>query len=228
MDDAFRVWTLREVIIDKNNFKEPEAVPGNFIKEGGLSIIGVAVNSPKTAFCYDVAFVNASGPYHREEPVSDGIRKTLRVDFELLDSQITRRYANVPDFVFYSIRGVHPIFSTHGCSSEDIVRSIEKLAEENRSELVTIDDLGALTGNAVSVSIVRKTMKGLSHIRESFEFIMILTAHFRKRDGRNPIETSDIEGSSVICNYTDSIAAIGSSVEGTEIKYLKQLETRSA
>ena len=37
-----------------------------------------------------------------------------------------------------------------------------------------------------------------------------------------------MEGSPVICNYTDSIVAIGSSVEGTEIKYLKQLKTRSA
>ena len=71
-------------------------------------------------------------------------------------------------------------------------------------------------------------MEGLNHIRESFGLTMILVAHFRKRNGRNPIEISDIEGSSVICNYTDSIVAIGSSVEGTEIKYLKQLKTRSA
>ena len=203
-------------------------VLGDFIKEGELSVIGVAANSSETAFCYDVAFANASGLCHWEEPVSDKIRKTLYVDFELSDSQIARRYANVPDFVSCSVRRAHPVSSAHGCSPEDTIRNIEKLVEENRPELVIIDDLGALTGNAVSVSVVKKTMEGLNHIRESFELTMILVAHFRKRNGRNPIEISDIEGSSVICNYTDSIVAIGSSVEGTEIKYLKQLKTRSA
>ena len=228
MDNAFKVRTFKEVIADKNNFKEPGAVLGDFIKEGELSVIGVAANSSETAFCYDVAFANASGLCHWEEPVSDKIRKTLCVDFELSDSQIARRYANVPDFVSCSVRRAHPVSSAHGCSPEDTIRNIEKLVEENRPELVIIDDLGALTGNAVSVSVVKKTMKGLNHIRESFELTMILVAHFRKRNGRNPIEISDIEGSSVICNYTDSIVAIGSSVEGTEIKYLKQLKTRSA
>ena len=92
----------------------------------------------------------------------------------------------------------------------DVKEQLSKLVEENRPELVIIDDLGALTGNAVSVSVVKKTMKGLNHIRESFELTMILVAHFRKRNGRNPIEISDIEGSSVICYYTDSIVAIGS------------------
>ena len=38
-------------------------------------------------------------------------------------------------------------------------------------------------------------MEGLNHIRESFELTMILVAHFRKRNGRNPIEISDMEGS---------------------------------
>ena len=210
MDNAFKVRTFKEVIADKNNFKEPGAVLGDFIKEGELSVIGVAANSSETAFCYDVAFANASGLCHWEEPVSDKIRKTLCVDFELSDSQIARRYANVPDFVSCSVRRAHPVSSAHGCSPEDTIRNIEKLVEENRPELVIIDDLGALTGNAVSVSVVKKTMEGLKHIRESFGLTMILVAHFRKR------------------NYTDSIVAIGSSVEGTEIKYLKQLKTRSA
>lgn len=227
MDNAFKVRTFKEVITDKNNFKEPGTVLGDFIKEGELSVIGVAANSSETAFCYDIAFANASGLCHWEEPVSDKIRKTLCVDFELSDSQIARRYANVPDFASCSVRRAHPVSSAHGCSPEDTIRNIEKLVEENRPELVIIDDLGALTGNAVSVSVVKKTMEGLNHIRESFGLTMILVAHFRKRNGRNPIEISDIEGSPVICNYTDSIVAIGSSVEGTEIKYLKQLKTRS-
>ena len=91
MDNAFKVRTFKEVITDKNNFKEPGAVLGDFIKEGELSVIGVAANCSETAFCYDIAFANASGLCHWEEPVSDKIRKTLCVDFELSDSQIARR-----------------------------------------------------------------------------------------------------------------------------------------
>ena len=45
MDNAFKVRTFKEVITDKNNFKEPGAVLGDFIKEGEFSVIGVAADS---------------------------------------------------------------------------------------------------------------------------------------------------------------------------------------
>lgn len=50
MDNAFKVRTFKEVITDKNNFKEPGAVLGDFIKEGEFSVIGVAGDSSETAF----------------------------------------------------------------------------------------------------------------------------------------------------------------------------------
>ena len=149
------------MIADKNNFKEPGAVLGDFIKEGELSVIGVAANSSETAFCYDVAFANASGLCHWEEPVSDKIRKTLCVDFELSDSQIARRYANVPDFVSCSVRRAHPVSSAHGCSPEDTIRNIEKLVEENRPELVIIDDLGALYNPQIQISAESETKRSI-------------------------------------------------------------------
>ncbi len=161
MDNAFKVRTFKEVIADKNNFKEPGAVLGDFIKEGELSVIGVAANSSETAFCYDVAFANASGLCHWEEPVSDKIRKTLCVDFELSDSQIARRYANVPDFVSCSVRRAHPVSSAHGCSPEDTIRNIEKLVEENRPELVIIDDLGALYNPQIQISAESETKRSI-------------------------------------------------------------------
>ena len=48
MDNAFKVRTFKEVITDKNNFKEPGAVLGDFIKEGEFSVIGVAADRKST------------------------------------------------------------------------------------------------------------------------------------------------------------------------------------
>lgn len=50
MDNAFKVRTFKEVITDKNNFKEPGAVLGDFIKEGELSVIGLQLIVRKQLF----------------------------------------------------------------------------------------------------------------------------------------------------------------------------------
>lgn len=227
MDNIFIIQTLKEVIDDKSNFEEPGAVFGDFIKEGELAIVGAATNNGKTVLCCDIAFANASNISYWDEPISDRIRNTLYIDFEMSDSQVARRYVGIPADVSASVKRAHLNSFVRGCSTEDKLGNIEELVSIHHPELLIIDNLMVLMDNTISSSVVKKVMERLKYLKEVFGLTIILVAHFHKHNRRNPIEISNIQGSSIISNYADSIVAIGDSNVGPETKYLKQLKTRS-
>ena len=153
----------------------------------------------------------------------------LYVDGEMTDSQITQRYANVPEFALDAVRRASITPLGLGCTIDDKIENIGKLIKaENIPELVFVDNPMSLIDCMVSAASAKKVMEGLKHIKDYLGISMIVAAHFHKRNSRKAIGISDIQGSSVIANYADSVVAIGNSCKDPEIKYLKQLKSRSS
>lgn len=226
-NQMFEVKTLGETIANKGNIDKRGAVFSNFIKEGELAIITGETNVGKSIICGDIALANASNLCYWDEPINDRLRTCLYIDGEMSDSQIAQRYTNVPGFALDSLRRATSLGGWG--TMDDKISNIEKLIEsENIPELVIVDNLMSLTDCTVSASRAKKVIERLKHIKDSFNITMIVAAHFHKRNSRKMIEMSDIQASSIIANYADSIVAIGNSCTDAGIKYLKQLKSRSA
>lgn len=223
----FDVKTLGETIANRGNIDEEGTVFSDYIMADELGIIAGETNVGKSILCCDIALANTSNLCHWEEPINDKVRTCLYIDGEMNNSQIAQRYRNVPSFALDSLRRATSLGRWE--TMDDKITNIEKLIEsENIPELVFIDNLMSLTDCTVSVNRAKKVIERLKYIKDSFHITMIVAAHFHKRTSRRTIEISDIQGSSVISNYADSIIAIGNSCTDPGIKYLKQLKSRSA
>lgn len=227
-NQMFKVTDFNEIVTSKESIDERGAIFSGFIKEGDLAIIAGETNVGKSIICADIALANSSNLCYWDEPISDKLRECLYIDGEMSDPQIRQRYGNAPEFALSRIRRASIMPSAIGCTMSDKIHNIKKVIEsENIPKLVIVDNLMSLTDCTVSSTCAKKVMESLKQIKEYFDITMIVVAHFRKRNNRRTIEISDIQGSSVIGNYADSIIALGNSCKDTSIKYLKQLKTRS-
>lgn len=56
---------------------------------------------------------------------------------------------------------------------------------------------------------------------------ILLIAHTPKRDVFKPIQLEDLAGSKALSNFTDIVFCIGESIQGSDIRYIKQLKNRN-
>lgn len=156
-NSMFKVKTLGETIADKGNANERGTVFFPFINEGDLAIVAGETNVGKSILCGDIAIANASNLCHWNEPVNDRTRTCLYVDGEMTDSQITQRYANVPEFALDAVRRASITPLGLGCTIDDKIENIGKLIKaENIPELVFVDNPMSLIDCMVSAASAKK------------------------------------------------------------------------
>ena len=71
-------------------------------------------------------------------------------------------------------------------------------------------------------------MKRLKEIKKRHNFSFLILAHTPKRSATRPITKNDLNGSMMIMNFVDSAFAIGTSRQGKDVRYIKQLKVRNA
>lgn len=220
---------LSSIVSNPENYSEGENVFGEYIHQGDLALIIGDTNSGKTLLACDIALANNDNLCYWEEPMTNRKRKAIYIDGEHNDSQIARRYENLLECSSGDlIRGRFTEDDYDSCI-EDRLSAIENLLRSNNdTELLIIDNLMCMLDNGKSAKQAQQFIQGLKQIKEQYDLTIILVAHLSKRNSKNPIEVRDILGSSVIANYADSIIAVGNSCEGDNIKYLKQLKSRSS
>lgn len=221
--------TLEAIVNNPSNYQELGEVFGDYIHEGDLALIVGSTNSGKTLLASDIALANNDSLCYWEEPMNDKKRKVIYIDAELSDSQIARRYENLLACSSGSL--IHAKFtdSDFNSSTESRLRAIEDLIYQNNDvEILVIDNLMCMLDSGTSVKQAQQFISGLKRLKQEYNLTILLVAHLGKRTNHKPIEVQDIMGSSVIANYADSIIAVGNSCEGDNIKYLKQLKSRSS
>lgn len=225
--ELFKIESLKDIILNPANHKAGEEVFNKLIVEGDLSLLAGDTNCGKSLLAADIVFANNNGLCFWEEPINNRIRKAIYIDGEMSDSQIAQRYEHILGHTSEDLIWVSPVSLVLDRSVEDILRSIENLICEHPGiSLLVVDNLMSILP-VISAKQIKMLMQGLKQLKEKYALTIILVIHLNKRNRKKPIEIRDIQGSSILSNYADSIIAIGNSCDGDHIKYLKQLKSRS-
>ena len=179
-------------------------------------------------------------------PLGDGKpappKRVLYCDFELTREQLIMRYsAEGPDGDL-----IHPYSFSEGIErtemawsgsvpegfdsfSEALFSDIEKLIEEKETEVLIVDNITYLdsssTANADTARSIMQRLNGLK--RSRFVSILVLAHTPKRRSQHLPITEADMQGSVNLGNFADSTFAIGASAHEPDLRYLKQIKTRS-
>lgn len=221
--------SLRSIVSNPANHTKGEEVFGEYIHQGDLALIVGTTNSGKTLLASDIALANNDNLCHWDEPMNNIQRKTIYIDEEQNDSQVARRYEHLLTCSSGELIRGNFCNTQANSSMEARLSAIDELLCKNRdTKLLIIDNLMCMLDSATSVKQAKYFIQGLKRIKETFNLTVILVVHLNKHNGKKPIEIKNIMGSSVIANYADSIIAVGNSCKADNIKYLKQLKSRSS
>jgi archaellum biogenesis ATPase FlaH len=206
-----------------------------FWLSGELAFLFGSTNVGKTILAVQIADAIAKGAKIQG---FDGVQKPMKVclfDFELSARQFLKRYSdgsgNIHDFSPNFLRTEIDANSEipKGISYQDyILAQIEQTIIEHRIEVAVIDNLTALLSNITETKDALELMRKLRLLKLRQNISMLVLSHSPKRDLSRPITKHDMVGSMHLLNLCDSAFAIGESVRESNVRYVKQVKTRSA
>ena len=168
----------------------------------------------------------------------DGPQEPMKVclfDFELSESQFLKRYSDENGNVYqfsdnFLTSEIDPnTIPPSGMNFQDLIlEEIERTIVEHRIEVVVIDNLTALLSNITETKNALELMHKLRLLKLRRNVSMLVIGHTPKRDLTRPITKNDMAGSMHLLNLCDSAFAIGESVRESNVRYLKQIKSRSA
>lgn len=160
-------------------------------------------------------------------------------DCELSDRQFLKRYSNesgdcYPFSNFFYIDNIDFIElhkSSNGVNIERaLLNKIRYDIQRLGINILIIDNLTYLkTQTTQSTDIALELMRELNQLKKEFNLSILVLAHTPKLDTSTPLSLNSLAGSKHISNFADSVSAIGRSVKGSNIRYIKQIKpSRSA
>lgn len=166
--------------------------------------------------------------------IGEGIAKrgknVLYVDYELSDTQFTRRYVNngyihrFPE-TFYRCEQSSRLWldNNGGDPLDEVIQVINNIG----ADAVIIDNLSWISEDAEEGDVATLLMRRLCLLKRTHEMTIIVIAHTPKRIMDNPITQNDLGGSKKLMNFMDSAVAIGR-VNGDDTRrYIKHVKCRT-
>jgi len=165
--------------------------------------------------------------------------RVLYYDFELSDRQFLKRYSSesgdchpFSDSLYIdNIDFVELLKSGDGISLEKaLLNKIRHDIERLGINVLIIDNLTYLkTQTTQSTESALELMRSLIELKKEFNISILVLAHTPKVDPFAPLTINSLAGSKHISNFADSVSAIGKSVQGSQMRYIKQVKpSRSA
>lgn len=156
--------------------------------------------------------------------------KVLYLDLELSDKQFQMRYTignavhHFPDN-FLRVE-INPENLLNVDLENGIIDSIEK-AIMTGVKVVIIDNITFACMNAERAEVAGEFMKKVIFLKQKYQLTVVAIAHTPKQYYRKPLDQYDLAGSSRLINLFDAGIAMGCSVKGKDLRYIKQVKTRS-
>jgi archaellum biogenesis ATPase FlaH len=158
----------------------------------------------------------------------------LYYDFELSDRQFTKRYSNesgeehffndnffIDNIDFVALTNISP----QAKFNDLLFQKINYDIQQTSSKVLIIDNLTFLnTQSTQDTQIALEVMRKLNEMKKEFDLSILVLAHTPKRDLSSPITINHLAGSKHLSNFADSISAIGKSVQGSNVRYWKQIK----
>jgi len=248
MNDAAPADGVRPPVMDLVVKKAGEwmAAPGRrpvpamlfdeFWTTGGLSVLFGDVGVGKSVLALQIAESIASGRAIGPMRLTSPPRDVLYVDLKLDAGQFEMRYSceEAADDGFVS--SGHYTFSERLHRVEippDALRYgykpikdwIARQAAETGIDVVVIDNISLMRGSNQGSRDELPLMRELSRLkRETGLSILVLTGAVRRNAGRE-VSANDLHASRIICNYTDSVFAIGRNRGDSSVRYIKHIRS---
>ena len=162
-------------------------------------------------------------------------QRVLYFDFELSEKQFQLRYTDengklyhFPDKLFRVTINPDLLGSLSVPFEEAVMGSIEKAAISTESKVLVIDNISILCMQTEKGEDAAALVRRLRELRAKHGFSILIIAHTPKRNMYNPITQNDLAGSKKLFNFIDSCFAVGKSVVGSNIRYVKQIKVRNS
>lgn len=189
----------------------------------GKSILAVAMSDAISKGNNTMMLTNENEPF-----------TVLYYDFELSDRQFRKRYSNengeehhfsekfyIDNIDFISLTNVNPKAEFNDLLFQKITYDIQQVS----ARVLVIDNLTFLNLQSTQdTQIAMEVMRKLNELKKEFDLSILVLAHTPKRDPTSPLTINHLAGSKHLSNFADSISAIGKSIQGSNIRYWKQIK----
>jgi DNA-binding NarL/FixJ family response regulator len=161
----------------------------------------------------------------------------LYFDFEMTTAQFAARYSEAGRAFAFSPNLIRVEMSSAQADPDDYgfanFRSYFATAmidqiERHEARVIVIDNITYLSDHIQITAKAAHMMKELRRIRSEYDLSMLVIGHTPKRRPTDRLTTRDLVGSKMQANFADSMVAIGASLKGADVRYLKQVKSRSA
>lgn len=226
MQEIVKVTSGKDLLKKHKKEKDARQIFGNFIFEGELSILFGDSNAGKSILANDIAFFVSGGGHEWDNIKSPNI-PSLYIDMEMTGSQFARRYRDAFDYIPDSYSRAE--ISTNSTDDKwSFVRTkiITMQSTKNPPKFIVIDNITNGFGSIYAPKQMLELVSELKNLKDRFGLTILLIAHCPKRNKKKPIEQDSLGGSKMILNFVDSAFAVGTSIQGENIRYIKQIKAR--
>ena len=216
-----------------SKIESPEALFGNIWHQGEVGILFSNTGKGKSILAVQLA-----------DAISKGISilglqsnqyKVIYFDFELSTKAFQQRYSEDNDslykfsdnFIRVEIDRNKNLEIKDISFEELIIESIKSQVEKNKAEVIIIDNITFLSASNEKSQEALALMKLILDLSRKDNISILLIAHTPKRDIYRPIQLEDLAGSKALSNFVDVCFCIGESIQGSNIRYIKQLKNRN-
>ena len=162
-------------------------------------------------------------------------QRVLYFDFELSEKQFQQRYTDengrlyrFPDKLYRVTINPDLLGALSVPFEEAVMSSIEDAAVSTDTKVLVIDNISILCMQTEKGEDAATLVRRLRELRAKHGFSILIIAHTPKRNLCNPITQNDLAGSKKLFNFIDSCFAVGKSVAGSNIRYVKQIKVRNS
>lgn len=160
-------------------------------------------------------------------------KKVIFFDFELSDKQFQQRLVNAETGEAVKLpegflrANILPDRYDPSRFERDVLMFIEAEIYRHKADAIIVDNLTYLCSASENGDCASRLMMALCDIKRRLGISMLIVAHTPKRDTSLPLTQDDLAGSKKLANFFDSIVALGQSAADHDLRYVKQLKSRS-
>ena len=214
--------SMNDWVDDSLSKPKPRTFCRGSLVEGEITCVFASAGVGKTIACVEMA----------EQIAIETGEEVNYLDFELNEMHLRDRYVDAES----GARHIFPANLNRFEFSPDLLGDVDiedaiiaSIIQEAKRGVKYhfVDNLTYICRDSEKGLTAGEFMKLLRKIRAEYGLTMVIVAHTPKRDMRSPITEYDLAGSSKLINFFDAAIAIGRSAKENEMRYLKQVKTRT-
>ena len=237
----FKIQTANEWIEEGKAREIPKMLADQLWRESELCILFAPTGVGKSIYGVQIADAISRGAdvmVSEDRPVllcQAKAQKVLVLDCELKVKQFENRYSNnYSDHYRFSDNFQRAEMDPDALALNDaqmvsegfIKESLEMAVVSSGAKVLVIDNITFLKNETEKAKDALPLMKHLKALGLKYHLSILAIAHTPKRDNTRPLTMNDLQGSSMLSNFCDSMFAIGQSSKDNNLRYIKQLKAR--